>query len=145
MLASLSIVAYQERSVTMNKSESGGLRASSISKLVHSSLELALGKDYKRRVKIYEDIPKGLLRNGHLTLAPGSTQQLKIYGDLTDREISVITKELSNSLRQTRDATYVPVVIEFYRVEVFDLREGGGRSRGKEELLRREVFSGSPR
>lgn len=129
----------------MNKSESGGLRASSISKLVHSSLELALGKDYKRRVKIYEDIPKGLLRNGHLTLAPGSTQQLKIYGDLTDREISVITKELSNSLRQTRDATYVPVVIEFYRVEVFDLREGGGRSRGKEELLRREVFSGSPR
>lgn len=129
----------------MNKSASDGLRASSISKLVHSSLELVLGKDYKRRVKIYEDIPKGLLRNGYLTLAPSSIQRLQIYGDLTDREISVITKELSNSLRQVRDATYVPVVIEFYRAEVFDLGEGGGISRGKEELLRREVFPSSAR
>lgn len=112
-----------------------------MSRLAHDSLEAVLGKEYRKRVKLYEKVPKGLISNDQLIVASGEKQVLTIYGSLSDAEISAAIKDLFGRLAVVRDATFVPVVIEFYCAEVFRRQEDGSSSRGSEVLIKREAFS----
>jgi hypothetical protein len=133
---------------------SGEIRGASVALFARESLAHALiGGEHVSRaarirngprmlaLRVYEDIPKGLIRNRQLWLPPGSIQTLKIYGELTEREIDVTLAFLTNRLSRERDASFAPVRIEFLLQEVFEVTGDGATVRGVEEVLRSTIHT----
>ena len=142
-LASVTIVNCNEETSNMKKNHSKEVRSAAVLMHVEPIVEFVLGKDYEQRVNIMGSGPKGLMRDGKLMVASGSMQSVFIYGDLTEKEIQSIHEKLFQQLKQVRDETYAPVVIKFYREEVWETSEDGASARrleDEEELLNRFIF-----
>jgi len=116
------------------------LQASSVMAIVRMALKIVVGKNYRQTITFYEDIPKGLFCDGKLMLPIGLNQKITIYGDLLLSDINAIIKELFKEFSKYRNNNYAPIIIEFYKAEVFKLDKYGSTSRGKEELIAQFVF-----
>lgn len=119
----------------MNQAPANGQIAAPVASALNSALRAALGDDYVRRVTTYTDTPKGLFQDGRLRLAPGTPQQIMIYGELDAAELGAVVRALSNSLAASRGPEHAPVRVTIYRAEVFVVGADGSRSRGAEECL----------
>jgi len=115
-LASVAIVNCNGETSNMKKNHSKEVRSSPVLVHVKPVVKSVLGEDYRQRVDLRHDSPKGLIRDEKLMVAPDSKQIVKIYGDLTEAEMQSIHEKLFQQLRQVRDDTYAPVILEFYRL-----------------------------
>jgi len=114
--------------------------AAPVSATVFDALKDVLGEEFRQRVKVYSDTPKGLLRNGKLMLSAGSVQVVSIYGDLTPRTIGEIKDAVFRRLEEVRTLQHAPVRLNFYVKERFVESNDGVSARGAEELLQSFTF-----
>ncbi len=119
----------------MNQASATGQIAAPVASALNSALRAALGDDYARRVTTYTDTPKGLFQDGRLHLAPGTPQQIRIYGDLDAAEVGAVMRSLSSALAGSRGPEHAPVRVTVYRAEVVVVGADGSRARGAEECL----------
>jgi hypothetical protein len=132
---SVALAGCGERTETMNQAQPTGQIAAPVASALNSALRAALGDDFARRVTTYTDTPKGLFQDGRLHLAPGTPQQIRIYGDLDVGEVGDVARELSTALAISRGPEHAPVRVRFYRAELFVVGTDGSRSRGNEVCL----------
>lgn len=135
LVSAAALAACDERTETMNQAPATGQIAAPVASALNTALRAALGDDHARRVTTYTDTPKGLFRDGRLHLAPGTAQQIRIYGDLDAAELGAVVRALSSALAADRGPEHAPVHLTVCRAEVFVVGEDGSRARGKEDCL----------
>lgn len=121
-----------------------GLRGAPTTPAVRQALLTVLGETQARAIVVYSGMPKGLIRDGQLVLAPDAEQTIQIYGDIKPEQVQSVFKALEQALAQSRGTSFAPVRVTFLKAEVFVVGADGNRSRGDEQVLFEGVFGKRP-